>query len=118
IGLDRHGVAGRVLALEQGLADSLGVAAVAQLAVKLVDEVAPVGEDQHAGRLRSLDETERGDRLAGACGVLEPEALGRVGVLGLLRQRLGLLALLLDPVARLLVLLLYQLALGLELLLD
>jgi hypothetical protein len=51
--------------------------------------------------VRGLDEAERGDRLAGAGGVLEPEALGRVRVLGLLAERL-LFVVLVDPVARLL----------------
>ena len=85
------------------------VAAVGDLADELVDEVASVGEDQDAAGSRALDEAERGDRLAGAGRVLEPEApacarvLGRLGhqvggrllpVLGLLlvwRQRLVLL---------------------------
>ena len=62
-----------------------------------------MGEDQHAAGLRGLDEAERGDRLAGAGRVLEPEALGRVGVLGLLGERLLLVLVVLDPVARLLV---------------
>ena len=102
VGLDRHGALGGVLALQQRSADALGVAAVAQLADELVDEVAPVREDQHAAGLRGLDEAERGDGLAGAGRVLEPEALGRVRVLGLIGQRLVLLALL-RPVPRLLV---------------
>ena len=67
-----------------GRVDAVAVAAVAQLAVELVDEVAAVGEDQDAAGARGLDEAERGDGLAGAGGVLEPEALGGVGVLGLL----------------------------------
>ena len=57
--------------------DPLGVAAVAQLAVELVDEVAAVGEDQDAAGARRLDEAERRDGLAGAGRVLEPEALAR-----------------------------------------
>ena len=57
-----------------------------------------MGEDQHPAGLGGLDEAEGGDRLAGAGGVLEPEALGGVRVLGLLGQRLLFLALL-DPVA-------------------
>ena len=36
-----------------------------------------MGEDQDAAGARRLDEAQRGDRLAGAGGVLEPEALGR-----------------------------------------
>ena len=75
-----------VLVPEQRGRDALGVAAVAQLAVELVDEVAAVGEDQDAAGARGLDEAERGDRLAGAGGVLEPEALAGVRVLGLLGE--------------------------------
>ena len=45
-----------------------------------------MGEDQHAAGTGGLDEPERGDRLAGAGRVLEPEALVRVGVLGLLLE--------------------------------
>ena len=47
-----------------------------------------MGEDQHAAGARRLDEAERGDRLAGAGRVLEPEALGGVGILGLLGELL------------------------------
>ena len=47
-----------------------------------------MGQDQHAAGARRLDEAERGDRLAGAGRVLEPEALGGVGVLGLLGELL------------------------------
>ena len=115
VGLDRHRAVDRVLALQQRAADALGVAAVAQLAEELVDEVAPVGEDQHAARVRGLHEAERGDRLACAGRVLEPEALGRVRVLGLLGERL-LLALLVDPVAGLLLRVAVKLLLGLLLL--
>ena len=84
VGLDRDGPVARVLVAQQGGRYPLRVAAVAQLAVELVDEVAAMGEDQHAARARGLDEAERGDGLAGSRGVLEPEALGGVGVLGLL----------------------------------
>ena len=45
-----------------------------------------MGEDQHAAGPRGLDEPEGGDRLAGAGRVLEPEALGGVGVLRLLLE--------------------------------
>ena len=83
VGLDRDRALGRVLARVQRARDALLVAAVAQLAVELVDQVAAVREDQDAAGLRGLDEAERGHRLAGAGGVLEPEALGRVRVLGL-----------------------------------
>ncbi len=113
VGLDRHRSLDRVLAEQQRTGDALGVAALAQLAVELVDEVAPVREDQDAAGLRGLDEAQRGDRLAGAGGVLEPEALGGVGVLGLLGQRLLVVLALVDPVAGLLV----GLALGLGVLL-
>ena len=83
VGLDRDRAVGRVLALQQRRADPVAVAAVAQLADELVDEVAAVGQDQDAAGPRRLDEPERGDRLAGAGGVLEPEAAVGVGVLGL-----------------------------------
>ena len=46
-----------------------------------------MGEDQDAAGARGLDEAERGDRLAGAGRVLEPEALGGVGVVGRLVGR-------------------------------
>ncbi len=84
VGLDGHRAVARVLVAEQRRRDPLGVAAVAQLAVELVDEVAAVGEDQDAAGPRRLDEAERGDGLAGAGGVLEPEALGGVGVVDVL----------------------------------
>ena len=67
-------------------ADPVPITPVAQLAVELVDEVAAVGEDQDTAGARRLDEAERRDRLAGAGGVLEPEALGGVGILGLLLE--------------------------------
>ena len=72
------------LAVQQRRVDAVAVAAVAQLAVELVDQVAAVGEDQDAAGPRGLDEPERGHRLAGAGGVLEPEAPVGVGILGLL----------------------------------
>ena len=82
--------------------DPVAVTAVAQLAVELVDEVSAVGQDQHAAGPRGLDEPQRGDGLARSGGVLEPEPLGRVWILGLLFE-LALLVLAL-PVLRLLVL--------------
>ena len=88
VGLDGHRAVGAVLAAHQRRRDALGVAAVAQLAEELVDEVAPVGEDQRAAGLRALDEAERGDGLAGAGRVLEPEALRGVRVLGRLGELL------------------------------
>src|SRR4029077_12597651 len=88
VGLDRDGPVRAVLTVEQRRRDPLAVAAVAQLAEELVDEVAPVGEDQGAAGPRRLDEAERGDGLAGAGRVLEPEALGGVGILRLLAELL------------------------------
>ena len=70
--------------------------------MELVDQVAPVGEDQHPARLGCLDEPERRYGLARAGRVLEPESLGGVGVLWLLAEVL-LIVVLIDPVARLLV---------------
>jgi hypothetical protein len=72
----------RAVAVEQRRRDAVGVAAVAQLAVELVDEIAAVGEDEDATGARGLDEAHRGDGLAGPRRVLEPEALVGVGVLG------------------------------------
>ena len=93
-----------LLSFSSGRRDALLVAAVAQLAEELVHEVAAVGEDQDAAGARGLHEAERGDRLAGAGGVLEPEAARRARVLllgvggGLLLGLLGRI-----PVERLLV---------------
>ena len=117
VGLDRHGAAGGRLAaavLQERRGDALLVAAVAQLAEELVHEVAAVGEDQDAAGARGLDEAERGDRLAGAGGVLEPEAPRGARVL-LLRVGRGLLLGLLGgiPVERLLLDLLVALDLDL-----
>jgi hypothetical protein len=61
-----------------------------------------MGEDQRAAGARGLDEAERGDRLAGAGRVLEPEALARVGVLGRLGELVGVVAAGVLPVLRLL----------------
>jgi hypothetical protein len=85
VGLDRDRAVRAVLALHERLARAVLVAAVLELAVELVDEVAPVGEDEDAAGARRLDEAHRRDGLAGARGVLEPEALVRVGIL----RRLG-----------------------------
>ena len=63
-----------------------------------------MGEDQDAAGARGLDEAERGDGLACARGVLEPEAPGRVGILGLLLELPLLVLALVLPVLRLLVL--------------
>ena len=104
VGLDGDRPVRVVVAGQQRGRDALRVAAVAQLAVELVDEVAAVGEDQDAAGARGLDEAERGDRLAGAGGVLEPEALGGVGVLDRLAGLpLVVLGLGVGPVQRLLV---------------
>ncbi len=46
-----------------------------------------MGEDQDAAGPRGLDEADRGDRLAGAGRVLEPEAALGAGVLGRLLDR-------------------------------
>ena len=106
------------LSRQQRRADALLVAAVEQLAVELVDQVAAVGEDQDAAGARGLDEAHGRDGLAGAGGVLEPEAAGRVGVLGLgdgVGGRLLLELLGLVPVERLLVLVDLLVALDLDL---
>ena len=50
VGLDRDRPVGRVVAVEQRRVDAVAVAAVAQLAVELVDEVAAVGQDQDRRR--------------------------------------------------------------------
>ena len=74
VGLDRDRAFGVVAFVEQRRAQALLVPAVGDLADELVDQVAAVGEDQHAAGAGRLDETDRGDRLAGAGRVLEPEA--------------------------------------------
>ena len=63
-----------------------------------------MGEDQDAAGLRGLHEAQRRHRLAGAGRMLKPEALRRVGVLGLVGEHL--LLVLVHPVERLLVALL------------
>ena len=103
VGLDRDRPVGVVAAVEQRRAQALLVAAVGDLADELVDEVAAVGEDQDAAGARGVDEADRGDGLAGAGRVLEPEAALGAGVLGRLGDLLLLLALRLVPVLRLLV---------------
>ena len=47
-----------------------------------------MGEDQHAAGARSIDEADRGDGLAGAGRVLEPEAPLGAGILRRLLDRL------------------------------
>ena len=82
VGLDRDRAVGMVGAVEQRRREAVGVAAVGDLADELVDQVAAVGEDQDAAGARGLDEADGGDGLAGAGGVLEPEAAVGAGVLG------------------------------------
>ncbi len=82
VGLDGDRPVGVVLALQQRRREPVGVAAVGDLADELVDEVAAVGEDQDAAGPRGLDEADRGDGLAGAGRVLEPEAATGVGIIG------------------------------------
>ena len=82
VGLDRDRPVGGCPGRRAAARDAVAIAAVAELAVELVDEVAPVGEDQYAAGPRGLDEAERGDRLAGAGRVLEPEPAVGVRVLG------------------------------------
>ena len=102
VGLDGDRAVGMVGAVEQGRREPVGVAAVGDLADELVDQVAAVGEDQDAARPRGLDEADRGDGLAGAGGVLEPEAAVGARVLGRLLD--DVLVLLAPPVLGLLVL--------------
>ena len=90
VGLDGHRARPPAVSspfLQQRRRDAVAVAAVAQLAEELVDEVAAVGEDQDAAGARGLDEAERGDGLAGAGRVLEPEAAGGARVLAAARRR-------------------------------
>ena len=105
VGLDRDRAVGVVAVAEQRRPQSLLVAAVGDLADELVDQVAAVGEDEHAAGAGGVDEADRGDGLAGAGRVLEPEAAGGAGVVGGLGD--GLLVLVLGrlflPVLRLLV---------------
>ena len=82
VGLDRDGAVGMVGAVQQRRREPLAVAAVGDLADELVHQVAAVGEDQDAAGARGLDEADRGDGLAGAGGVLEPEAPVGARVLG------------------------------------
>ena len=63
--------------------NAVAVAAVAQLAVELIDEVAPVCEDQDPAGSRGFHETQRGDGFARAGRMLEPEATRSVWILGL-----------------------------------
>ncbi len=98
VGLDGDGALGvgvLVLVAEQRCAQPLLVAPVGELAVELVHQVAAVGQDQHAAGARGLGEADRGHRLAGAGGVLEPEAaVGARVLVGSRRGRLVPIALL------------------------
>ena len=82
VGLDRDRAFGVVAAVEQRRPQPLLVAAVGDLADELFDQVAAVGEDQDAAGAGGLDEADRGDGLAGAGRVLEPEAARGAGVVG------------------------------------
>ena len=82
----------------------LAVAPVADLPDELIDQIAPVSEDQDPARAGGLDEAHRRNRLARPGGVLEPEPLGRVGILGLLVELRAVVLVLVLPVLRLLVL--------------
>ena len=88
VGLDGDRAVGVVAAVDERRAQALLVAAIGDLADELVDEVAAVGEDQDAAGARGLDEADRGDGLAGAGRVLEPEAALGAGVLRSLLDRL------------------------------
>jgi hypothetical protein len=90
VGLDRDRPVGIVATVEQRRPQPLLVAALGDLADELVDQVAAVGEDQDAAGARGVDEADRGDRLAGAGRVLEPEAPLGTRVLGRLLDRLVL----------------------------
>ena len=92
VGLDRDRAVGArlLVVLQQRRARALLVAALVELAVELVHEVAPVRKDQDPARPRGVDEAHGGNRLAGARGVLEPEPARRAGVLGLLGKLLVL----------------------------
>ena len=84
IGLDGDRSVGGVLADQQRLAEAGRViTAGLDLVDELVDEVAPVGEDQRPAGAGCLDEAHRGDGLAGAGGVLEPEPAVRARVIGI-----------------------------------
>ena len=70
---------------EQRARNAIGIAARTDLLVELVDEVAAVGKNKNSAGPRGINEAHRGDRLAGAGGVLEPEALVGIRVI----ERLG-----------------------------
>src|SRR5215207_10292018 len=85
-------------AVEQRRRETIGVAAVRDLADELVDQVAAVSEDQNASGARSLDEADGRDGLAGPGGVLEPEATVGAGVLGRLLENILVHLFLFGPV--------------------
>ena len=89
VGLDRDRAIGMVRAVHERRRETVLVAAIGDLADELVDEVAPVGEDQHAAGSRRLNEPKRGNRLAGARGVLEPEPATCPRILGRLGDHVG-----------------------------
>jgi hypothetical protein len=104
VSLDRDRTVGLVPAVEERRTQPVAVTAVRDLADELFDQIAAVGEDQDAAGPSGLDEAHRGDRLAGAGGVLEPEPAGRARVV----RRFGdlgflLVVALVDPVLGLLV---------------
>ena len=105
VGLDRDRAFGVIAVAQQRRAQALLVAAVRDLADELFDQIAAVGEDQHPAGAGGVDEADRGDGLAGAGRVLEPEAPRGARVLRRLGD--GLLVVVLDrrflPVLRLLV---------------
>ena len=66
VGLNRDRVAAqRLVALLDRGSEPAAVALVREVAVELADQQAPMGEDEHAHRSRSLDEARCCDRLAG-----------------------------------------------------
>src|SRR4029077_12167159 len=105
VGLDRDRAVRIVAVAEQRWAQPLLVAAIGDLADELVDQVASVGEDQDAAGAGGVDEADRGDGLAGAGRVLEPEAARGTGIVGSLGDSLLVVVLnrLFLPVLRLLV---------------
>jgi len=81
VGLDRERVAlRRLLTALDRIGEALAVALLAQVALELGDEQAPVREDQDAERARGLDEPGRGDRLAGRRRMTEAVAADRARI--------------------------------------
>jgi hypothetical protein len=100
VGLDGDRAVGMIRAVEERRGESVLVAAIGDLADELVDEISAVGEDEDTAGPRPLHESERGNGLAGARGVLEPKTPAGPRILGRLRNDLGRGLL---PVLRLLV---------------